>query len=42
MNMMGPVLLGGMTKLINEDKQVCIRIKQACKFRFLLDLCGFQ
>lgn len=32
MNMMGPVLLGGMTKLINEDKQVCIRIKQACKF----------
>ena len=31
MNMMGPVLLGGMTKLINEDKQVCIRIKQACK-----------
>lgn len=23
-NMMGPVLLSGMTKLINEDKQVCI------------------
>ena len=23
-NMMGPVLLNGMTKLINEDKQVCI------------------
>jgi len=24
-NMMGPVLLSGMTKLINEDKQVCSR-----------------
>ena len=25
-NMMGPVLLSGMTKLINEDKQVCIHL----------------
>lgn len=28
-NMMGPVLLSGMTKLISEDKQVCIHFLMA-------------